>query len=142
MCLSEVYRGKKKKDFLAALPDEITVWKVVRKGVHGYFPVFYCSRGYFQPKKSAYHSGLNKFNQRGIRCWGGRYRTYRGGCHLWRTKSGADNWRKRSYGSRNVIIRCKIKKEDITSVGKQSTMPEVCIVARKATFPKYCGEKK
>lgn len=133
MCLSEVYRGKKKKDFLATLPDVITVWKVARKGGrNNYKPLYH--------GKNRYVAGANKASSKKIEYYnsdGGYWGWYQGGFHFWQSKSFAV-----SENSHPTIkaIPCKINKADITSVGEQWN--GICIVARKATFPKYCGEKK
>ncbi len=128
MCLSTVYRGKQKKDFLAKLPAVITVWKVAVTNGDAYWPEFY------RWTHGDYCTGVNIFVTDRI-CADDGY--YKGGCHFFLSRSTAERWK--DYGQ--TRIKCSVFKKDITAVGAQNDRA-VCIVARKATFPKYCGDKK
>ena len=134
MCLDTVLRGKEKKVALAELPDTITVWKVLLKP------------GWNEKEKGNYvtdwllfpvYAGEIKFTQSHLKGFVDCL-SYRGGGHFWLTKKGAEDW----MGLRNStekIARCTVKKPNINAIGFQSDFPVV--VVKKATFPKYIGEK-
>jgi len=122
MCLTNVYRGKEKKEFLDKLPDEIVVWKVVAK---------YKDRYSTDCRRFPLHSGRMDFKQNIIKT---DDITYRGGGHFFLHRADAEMW---GYGFANRIVRCKIKKEWINTVGTQDDA--VVLVAKRAVFPEYIG---
>ena len=127
MCLSTVFRGKEKKAYLAKLPDEITVWKVVYKHISGLYTTDY--------KHFPLHSGKVKFKQNII--YRGLYsNNYRGGGHFFKTRAAARRWQ----SSYERVIKCTIKKEWINTVGVQDG--HVVLVVKRAMFPEFIGGVK
>ncbi|KKM72808.1 hypothetical protein LCGC14_1416800 [marine sediment metagenome] len=128
MCLSTVFRGKKKKEALAKLKDTIIVWKILHAPR--------ASRSYYVTEIKGVHvyAGKNKFRQNIIIKHFGRS-NYRGGSHFWMKKNG--HW-DILWG--NKLVRCTIKKSDINAIGTQNG--HFVVVVKKAIFPKYIGKKK
>ena len=125
MCLDYIHRGKEKKEFLDTLPDEMVVWKVV-KGHDGRYST--------DCRDFPLHSGEVAFKQNIIET---HYTAYRGGGHFFLHKSDADSWLDPFSWER--VIRCKIKKKWINTVGEQDGA--IVLVVKKAIFPKYIGKK-
>ena len=115
MCLSIVYRGKQKKDALAALPKSGYYWKKVliryKDGSHYYPPVMILPGD--RPYKVGWNNTKLKYDGEG----------YALGFHLWRDK-----------GANNNKIRCIIKKKDIVAIGKQWNA--LVIVTKRFWMPK------
>ena len=126
MCLDMIFRGKEKKEFLAKLPDEITVWKVVYK----------CSNGSYVTDclRLPLHSGEVKFKQNLIRQ--SHARRYRGGGHFFKTRAAARQWELNC----DRVIKCTIKKEWINTIGMQDK--RVVLVVSRAIFPEFIGGVK
>ena len=126
MCLDTVIRGKEKKAFLATLPDEIVVWKVVVLTNTGYET---------DCRYVPLHSGEMKFKQNVIHI---RFCSlYRGGGHFWLHKKDAEGWRDIG-GFDDRVVKCRIKKEWINTIGLQCGI--MVLVVKKAVFPKYIGK--
>ena len=129
MCLSSKLTGREKKKFLDSLPDEITVWKVLIKWGSKYktdcrvFPV---------------HAGIVDFKQSVIKAsrrpgWRVSF-NYKGGGHFFLHRESAESWAGSQY---KKVVRCKIKKEWVNSIGDQ--WGSRVVVVKRATFPKYIG---
>ena len=143
MCLARVYRGKERKEALAKLKDVITVWKVLLP------PDEEMDYYYTDCRSWPVYAGEVKFKQNVINkdgsfAWGPKYR---GGGHFWLTREAAIEWKEMDcYMSGNKDteiykhVRCTVRKEDINAIGEQGG--HVVVVVKKATFPKYVGEKK
>ena len=124
MCLSVVYRGKKKKEALAALSDSFYCWKVAAV--------------YDRPKR--YYSAPI-WRARYPVGWGQTKPSY-AGCgyqiawHFFLKKSDAV-WFRRDHDEE--IIRCKVKKRDVVAIGEQTWNCKKLsvIVAEWAWFPRY-----
>ena len=133
MCLDYKYTTKEKKEFLAKLPNEFYAYKSSVKLKDGFLPPFYGDE--------KYRAGINKFKTNII------YSTHKllnsfsyvGGCHLWIKRlprgHGIGKW---SRGG-NYIIRVKVNKKHIKTVGTQ--FGEIVITVSQAKFPKCCGER-
>lgn len=132
MCLSEVYSKKEREKALKDLPNEFTVWKVLKKNGPGNYETD-CMR-------SPVYAGRVKFKQNVIRVIGIGFSlpSYRGGGHFWMDKQAALVWRIPVKGE--VIVPCKIKKAWIVNMGEQDCCRVV--VVKKAVFPKYIGKPK
>ena len=129
MCLQTRLTGKEKKEFLDELPDEITVWKVVTRLGKRYRT---------DCRRFSLHAGVVEFPQNIIVPDDDYYEpNYRGGGHFFLHYKGAKRW---AYNVGDKIVRCKIKKEWINTVGKQSG--HIVVVVKKAVFPKYIGGTK
>jgi hypothetical protein len=133
MCLENVYRGKEKKKRLAKLKDVITVWKVVIKAedcspwdYNG--PAKYVTCDLYFP----IYAGEVEFKRPNI-CG------YKGGGHFFLTKDGAKYWKILGRDLKERIVRCKINKADINSIGNRHG--KEIVVVKKAAFPKYVGAK-
>lgn len=118
MCLSTVYRGKEKRKALAKLPESGYYWKYAGIRYGKYYPIF---------GKGDYESGWNKTKLRKL------YMEYATGFHLYRNKKDAENWRREHLYNYRVIIRCKVEKKDIKTIGEQAGL---CIVTTRFWCPK------
>ena len=118
MCLNIVYRGKQKKEALAKLPESGYYWKAVRVNTKGrYTPLFW-------NKHKSFRTGSNK--TKGCYC-GVEYKV---AFHLFPNHKEAKVFAGVSY----VIIRCKVKKEDIVALGKQNFYPYTSDVRQLLTI--------
>ena len=135
MCLDTVLRRKEKKVALVKLPDTITVWKVLLKPGwdKGENNTCYVTDWFLFPV----YAGEIKFTQLHLKGFVDCL-SYRGGGHFWLTKKGAEDWMG-SHKNTEKIARCTVKKSNINAIGSQNDFPVV--VVKKATFPKYIGEK-
>lgn len=112
MCLSIVYRGKEKKNALAALPKSGYYWKKVWEKDSGYYPSVMILPGN-RPYKVGWNNTKIKYDDAGYAlCF-----------HLWR-KPGC-------HGDR---VRCVIKKKDIVAIGIQ--WDALVIVTKRFWIPK------
>lgn len=128
MCLGTVYRGKKKREALASLPETMYVWKVVRVWIG---EKKYRSQAYHFPS-FPFRAGWNKTRPRYLG------EGYLVAYHSFRKKSAALWWIERSSG--NVrLIRCKVLKKDIVAIGLQRCEYNDClvIVSTRVWMPKY-----
>jgi hypothetical protein len=122
-----VYRGKKKKEFLAKLPEKVVVWKVMEKLDGRYYPPFYANR--------AYQAGKN--TTKAICANAG----YKVAYHSFRQKHAAELW---NNWPRHKVVRCIVPKKSITAVGTQWIGPVTgsvpVIVSTEIICPKYVGK--
>jgi hypothetical protein len=127
MCLSEVYYNK--KDKLKKFPNEITVYKSVYvENGKNKAPLMLCDDHY-------YPEGLYSANTiKEIRAGDGIY--YQSGFHCFLKKSDAFSFL--PYSSTYKVIKCKVKKEHISAIGKQShfDLGDTVIVSQMV-FPEY-----
>jgi len=138
MCLARVFDKKERDAVLDKLPDEFTVWKII------------CDWGKSKAEKEnryttdcrgmTIHGGEVRFKTNTIESIDGQ--VYRGGGHFWLYKQDAEWWRyfrwpKNEY---EKIIRCRVKKEWITNMGRQ--LDRTVVVVKRAVFPKYLGQAK
>ncbi len=133
MCLQIVMKGKEKKDFLAKLPDMITVWKVVTKWGKGDY-VTDC-------KSFSLHAGEVKFPQNTINKSNWRMfqgPIYKGGGHFFLIRQAARDWSGWHFQDR--VVKCQIKKEWINNIGTQDS--KKVVVVSRAIFPAFLGKKK
>jgi hypothetical protein len=130
MCLSVVYRGKRKKEALAKLPESGYYWKaVLLNETNQYTPTVYQHRCVFI-------AGWNLTNPvaADVDCG---CTTYKAAFHLFRTKEAAKKWVDNYgwiYRSNIRYIRCKIEKKDIINIGEQDN--ELCVVTTRFWCPK------
>jgi hypothetical protein len=127
MCLSVVYRGKQKKEALAKLPDSFYVWKVVCRANGGGFVTDCELKPLYGGEVEFVANIINRKH---------RYKDQRycGGGHFWMTRGAAEL----SQLGDEKIVRCRAKKKDVTSIGRQEGYR--VIVLKKATFPKWVGK--
>lgn len=130
MCLGLVYRGKKKKEVLAKLPEMVTCWKIVQRrgNQHGskFVPEWYAGNSLFL-------AGWNTTKP----FLGYQYK-YEIAFHAFRTKKAAEKWRgdyKHTY-----LVKCKTRKRDIVAIGKQRD--NLCIVTKRIWIPKPPKKRK
>lgn len=134
MCLSHVFRGKKKREELAKLPDTITCWKIVHRqgNQHGsrYFPE-YRSRYFpeYRHGSSCFLAGWNKTKPFMKYSCG-----YMIAFHAFRTKKAAKEWMGR-FLSNLYVVKCKTRKKDIVAIGEQYDN-NLCIVTKRIWIPK------
>jgi hypothetical protein len=132
MCLERMFTKKERNEVLDKLPNEFTVWKVITDWGVGHRNMYGFDRYTTDCFHMPIHAGEMQFKTNIIKGYGN---SYRGGGHFWLRKKDAEEW---IYGKFEKIIRCKIKKEWITNMGKQNN--EIVVVAKKAIFPKYIGQ--
>lgn len=127
MCLSVIFRNKQKKEYLAKMPDEVIVWKVVHKRVDGSY-ITDC-------KHFPLHAGEVRFTQNIIHRV--RSSNYRGGGHFFKTRKAAKVW---GQFAADRVIRCTTKKVWINTVGTQRGA--TVLVVKRAIFPDYISKGK
>ncbi|KKN51507.1 hypothetical protein LCGC14_0621990 [marine sediment metagenome] len=123
MCLDIVYKGKKKKDALAKLPESGYYWKLVVLRNNKYRPPIYSEYG-------SYNIGWNTTTPKS------EFESYLLAYHLFCTKSGARSmkrWVPAFYGTK-VIVRCKVRRKDIINIGLQGK--HLTIVTKRIWIPK------
>ena len=137
MCLDVVYRGKRKKEALAKLPDEFPVWKRLSYWCNNPDPVW---RTWAEPSIRVY-SGEMKAPYLGT-AYGSPHspeqrrlhspikgeRAYPCGWHAYITRQDRSN------------TRCLAKKQHIRAIGEQDG--EIVVVLSHITFPNKCGKRK
>lgn len=121
MCLSRVFRGKEKRETLAKLPVSGYYWKIVSFKDNKYWPEFY--------SHYPFAVGLNVTQG----CSYHRIPEYNAAYHAFRTKKSAEKWRGSCKWVK--IVRCIIKKKDLTAIGSQSDFG-LCVVATRIWMPK------
>lgn len=138
MCLTVVYQGEQKKKAIARLPDEFWGWRYCKKKFGKYYPLFH-SRSVF------FRTGINTAVERRV-CTDNV--DYNSGFHFFLSKKDVNAWFVESHVSsicsvffraginEDKRMRCRIKKEHITDIGKQGDA--LCIVVSQAHYPKYC----
>lgn len=134
MCLEVVYRGKKKSEALAKLPESGYYWKVVKDGMLDECTYSWGREGNYYP--SIYHDDEKPFKI------GWNYTTpkyfkegYKVAFHLFRSRKQAVNW----TGKNEKTIRCKVEKKDIINIGEQTKghiSPTITIVTKRFWMPK------
>ncbi|KKN01497.1 hypothetical protein LCGC14_1127260 [marine sediment metagenome] len=136
MCLSVVYKGKQKKEFLAKLPDVVTAWGVVSKGGREYVSI--CNNFRFV-------AGINEAEQVEVEIETDSIK-YTSGFHRLLSRKEAEECFGKLYSSEE-IHSCEILKEDIIACGEQASFVTATkqgshpvIVAKRAKFPKYFGK--
>ena len=132
MCLAQVFTKKEREEVLTGLSEEFTVWKVVADWGEDHKEREIEFRYTTDCVNLPVHAGEMRFKTNTIDGHGVKYR---GGGHFWLYKKNADDW---SGGIAEKVVRCRIKKEWITNMGKQDG--RIVIVVKKAVFPKYIGQ--
>lgn len=123
MCLDIVFRGIRKKEALAVLPDSGYYWKTVNVRNEGlYYPVH-------QRKYIPFDTGNNETKSKRIGIG------YKVAFHLYRNKKDAE---KKRLGFRaRAVIRCKAHKKHIVAIGWNSTTDRgQTIVTKRFWMPK------
>ena len=124
MCLNFVKTEEATKKWLSKKPDTIIAYKVVNKKYDGkYYPI---CMGTHQ----AFRNGTNRLRERSERIRKKFIDVYKyvPHYHLFVTLEGAKDWF--SAGAREVILKCEIKKKDITAVGTQFDRRSHAIVTK------------
>lgn len=122
MCLGYVYKGKKKKDALAKLPEMVKCWKVV--GRFRFNDKQYYSPPIFDNKH--YMVGWNEVRPKYYRVG------YRVAFHAFLKKKQAENWANAGLGQK--VIQSKTEKKDIVAIGEQGC--RLTIVTKRIWIPK------
>lgn len=118
MCLDTIYRGKRKKEALAKLPESGYYWKVVRKLGRLYYPPIWDDMSY---KTGWNFTGINCRTQE----------DYAVAFHIFRDRKDAYAWWQRLDIK---VVRVIVKKKDIINIGKDSD--GLCIVTTRFWCPK------
>ncbi len=123
MCLDFRYDRKTEKAMIAKLPKTKTVYKKVLTRANQY------SRKYYSPcRGGVYTTGVNVSSASEKHVWFKRL-NYPAGFHSFLSVENARNW----WGTDGTTIKCKVKKEDVVTIGRQNGR-EV-IVSKKITMP-------
>lgn len=110
MCLSTIYRGKEKKNALAALPKSGYYWKRVMRRKNDYYPSIMILPGN-RPFRIGWNKTKKKYDGYGYAiCF-----------HIYRNRSSGR-------------VRCIVKKKDIVAIGKQ--WGQLVIVTKRFWMPK------
>jgi len=147
MCLATINSKEEIDEFKKTIPPEgITVYKVVNVYKEKYYPLFLYT-------SIPFRSGLNKANttqkirtDRWLKYDNYIYQAYdnyiyQAGFHFFTNKEDAERYNK-WHGLHYKVIKCKIKKSWITSVGMNKIGEEIeeygqTVVTNKAIFPKH-----
>ena len=127
MCLDRLYTNEEKKAFLAKLPNEFTVWKVMRRlDSHKYDAVVW---------SVIFKAGLNI-----TRTIENSYPPYALGYHSFFKREPALRWRRQHEFYRTVPV--KIKKRWVRFIGTQSLGGHrpVVIVTNRIICPDYISK--
>ncbi len=127
MCLDRLYSDKEKKAFLAKLPNEFIVWKLMNKrGVRDYVAVVF---------STIFKAGLNI-----TRTKRNLYPSYALGYHSFFKRAPALRWRKNVEVYRTVPV--KIKKRWVRFIGTQHLGDHrpVVIVTNRIICPDYISK--
>lgn len=136
MCLSEIWTDEQMEEWLAGQGEVIEVWKVseTAKGIH--------SNWYSGVPCQNYSGYTEAFIDKKIETTSGF--SYWAGFHFYIYKKDAKqfldfiNQTKECFPQyRPVVIKCFVKKEWITAIGKDKNRFCLCVVASQAIFPRY-----
>jgi hypothetical protein len=149
MCLEHRLPKNKANKIIDKIPPEgIKVYKIVKCGSVHYHPIH---RYEFGP----YNEGVNKAQTKQISAWEGE--KYMAGFHFYMNEKNAKYILNKEWGDSVYtfkLIECIVKKSWITAIGHEVVFKTVhgdfddvyltttVIVAKKAIFPKFCGENK
>ena len=127
MCLSTVFKGRRKKKELAKLPEMVKCWKVVghlRGDRKQYWPPIFDHKPYMV--------GWNKIRP------SYRHLGYKVAFHAYLNKKEAKNWVKPELSQK--VIQSKTEKKDIVAIGEQGC--RLTIVTKRIWIPKPPKKKK
>lgn len=123
MCLDIVYRGKQKKEALAKLPESGYYWKRLKRYINHYYPLIKKL-----PGDKPFRKGWNHTKKKYVGV------SYAVAFHLHRHRRGAQSWPSGAWSS-DEIVRCKVDKKDIISIGEQCG--DITIVTTRFWCPKF-----
>lgn len=139
MCLDDIWSEKKKEKWLKNKNDTIILYKTVgKKGEDGrYYPTHK-----YRDISFNVNNRIGKNSRGKIRSFLCRDKHYRPYYHLFRYKKDALKWFSIFYDVGNLaVLRCEVKKEDITEIGVQILVNRNCDVIVSRAF-KIIGEVK
>lgn len=125
MCIEHKKTEEQLKKWLKNKPETMILYKSVVKMAGKYYPTYKYTDCKFTTTNRIRRNG-REFVYVFQGC-----STYRPYYHLFRYKKYAKKW-EADYGYPTTVLKCEVKKEDITAVGDQTFGPTAEVIVTKA----------